>query len=237
MIVDLNQFQWTKQMEGLHGLFIVATPIGHMEDISLRALVTLGCVDSILCEDTRVTRQLLSHYNISTTCYSYHSHSERKKLNGIMCLLKKGHKLALVSDRGTPLISDPGYILVKQCYQEGIPVHGIPGASSLLLAAVLSGISCQSFFFQGFLPHKRQAKHLQELSALSVPVIFFESPHRLLSLITQLETVFGNRNACLLRELTKKFEERIEGTLKTLELWVQQAQVLGECVLVVEGLK
>ncbi len=232
--MDIKEAKWSEQIKSLWGLFIVATPIGHIEDISYRALITLQNAKKILCEDTRETKQLLKYYDIYTPCESYHAHNERQKLNRIISWLKEHQILALVSDRGTPLISDPGYLLTQQCYLENIPVHGIPGASALLSAIILSGIACHSFYFQGFLPHKKRTLILGNLSALSVPVIFFESPHRLNKTLKEIYHIFGERKACLLKELTKKFENRTSAALSHL-IQLTEKKVLGEYVLVIEG--
>ena len=227
---------WDDQMKNLSGLFVVSTPVGHMEDITLRALSTLRHVDGILCEDTRKSRILLHHYDIKTPFFSYHAHNEHKKLRGVLQRLLRGDRLALVSDRGTPLISDPGFLLVRECYAHKVPVHAIGGVSAVTLAVVLSGFPCQSFFFQGFLPKKKIAQRLDFLATLSDPIVFFEAPHRLATLCQQLIDRLGpHRPACLLREMTKNFEERIALSLQDLLIFVQQAKHLGECVLVVQG--
>ncbi len=237
MIKVPDSLLWGEQMKGLSGLFIVATPIGHLEDISLRALQTLQGVDAILCEDTRVTRQLLQHYHLRVPCTSYHGHNERQKLESTLAMLKSGKKLALVSDRGTPLISDPGTLLVQSCIQEGIPVHSLPGASSVLLAVTLSGFPTSSFFFQGFLPqrHIKRQTLLHTLVTLPCPLIFFESPYRIHACLSTLLQHLGNRRACILRELTKKFEERKGGTLMQLSQEVEHNPLKGEITIVVEG--
>lgn len=226
---------WSKQMMETHGLFIVSTPIGHYEDITLRALETLRHVDGILCEDTRTTRQLLTHYGISQPCYSYHAHNEREKLSGIMARLVRGDRLALTSDRGSPLISDPGLLLVQRCHTESIPVHIIGGVSSVIHAVVLSGFATGPFYFQGFMPVKKGKETWGFLATLSAPVVFFVAPHDLLRLIGDSMNALGDRSACLLRELTKKFEQRIVLPLSELAEWVKQASHLGECVLVIAG--
>jgi 16S rRNA (cytidine1402-2'-O)-methyltransferase len=231
----LPHSSWSDQIQSLSGLFVVSTPIGHLEDITLRALVTLAAVDCILCEDTRVTRLLLSHYGISKPCYSYHSHNEKQKLSGIIHLLNKGEKIALVSDRGTPIVSDPGFLLVRECYKHGVPVHAVPGASSVMVAAVLSEFSCASFFFQGFLPMRKRSKTIQFLSSLPAPVILFEAPHRLGKTLQELIPFFGDRTVCLVREMTKKFEQRLVLSLSELFTWAETTTHIGECVLIIKG--
>jgi 16S rRNA (cytidine1402-2'-O)-methyltransferase len=226
---------WSTQMMETRGLFLVSTPIGHYEDITLRALETLRQVDGILCEDTRTTRPLLNHYGISNPCYSYHAHNEREKLNGIMARLVKGDRLALVSDRGTPLISDPGLMLVQRCHAESIPVHMVGGVSSVIHAVVLSGLASGPFYFQGFMPVKKAKETWDFLATLSAAVVFFVAPHDVLRLVNDALAVLGDRDACLLREMTKKFEQRIALPLSQLSQWVEQSHHLGECVLVVSG--
>ena len=233
MNTNLPPSHWDEQLKSLFGLFLTATPIGNLEDITLRALVTLRGVDGILCEDTRTTSVLLHHYQIATPCYSYHRHNETRKLQGILHRLQQGDKLVLVSDRGMPLISDPGFLLVAACYEAHIPVHIIPGASAALAAVVLSGFPCSSFFFQGFLPPTRNRKILTLLASLPVPIVFFEAPHRIPKFLARLQEIFGDRKVCLLRELTKKFEERIFGSLSQIQQRIPP--ILGECVIVVQG--
>lgn len=233
----LHTGKWAEQMRGLRGLFVVATPIGHQEDISVRALTTLSCVDALLCEDTRVTRRLLSYHAITKPCYSFHAHNENQKLVGILTRLKQGSTFALVSDRGTPLISDPGFSLVRACFDQGIPVHAIPGASALTIASVLAGFPMKQFFFQGFLPVHGRKEALKALSGLNVPIVFFEAPHRLKSFALECHLAFGERKICLLRELSKKFEERIELDLKDFSNWAEQAPYIGECVVVINALE
>lgn len=231
----LEQTSWAGQMEELNGLFVTATPLGHREDITLRALTTLSKVDAILCEDTRTTRQLLAVYAIATPCYGYHAHNERTKLNGVLALLERGKKLALVSDRGTPLICDPGWILVQACHAHNIPVHGLPGACSAVLALTLSGFRASEFCFQGFFPRSQQPQWVQKMQDLACPIVLFESPHRLEKTVDFLAKAWPDRQACLLRELTKKFEERVCMPLRDLALWIKSTAHLGECVLVIQG--
>ncbi len=226
---------WAKQMGQGGGLFVVATPIGHCEDITLRALETLRQVDGILCEDTRTTAILLHHYGISRPCYSYHAHNERQKLNGIIHRLRQGDQLALVSDRGTPLISDPGLLLVQKCHDEGIPVHVIGGVSAAMHAVVWSGLHKGSFYFQGFMPARKTKEHWNFLATLPVAMVFFVAPHDLWAFIQDALAVLGPRSACLMRELTKKFEERIAMPLDQLAHWVAASPHLGECVVVIQG--
>jgi 16S rRNA (cytidine1402-2'-O)-methyltransferase len=226
---------WSKQITQTCGLFVVSTPIGHCEDMTLRALETLRRVDGILCEDTRTTRTLLNHYNIAKPCYSYHNHNEREKISGIIHRLKKGDRLALVSDRGTPLISDPGLLLVQACHHEKIPVHVLGGVSAVMHAVVGSGLACRSFYFQGFMPSRKVNDHWDFLATIPSPLVFFVAPHDLAEFIESALKNLGPRSACLMRELTKKFEERIALPLDQLLEWVKKTPYLGECVMVVDG--
>ena len=226
---------WSAQMMETHGLFVVSTPIGHCEDMTLRALETLRRVDGILCEDTRTTRTLLNHYHISKPCYSYHNHNEHGKMAGIVHRLKKGDRLALVSDRGTPLISDPGLLLVQACQNEKIPVHVLGGVSAVMHAVVGSGLACRSFYFQGFMPHRKIKEHWDFLSTMPVPMVFFVAPHDLQDFTASALKNLGPRSACLMRELTKKFEERVALSLDQMLDWVGKMPHLGECVMVIDG--
>jgi len=226
---------WSEQMNQTHGLFVISTPIGHCEDITLRSLETMRIVDGILCEDTRTTKTLLNHYNISKPCYSYHAHNEREKISGIVHRLKQGDRLALVSDRGTPLISDPGLYLVQACHKENIPVHILGGVSAVMHAVVWSGLSCRSFYFQGFMPTRKQKDRWRFLKTVPAPIVFFIAPHDLLDFIESALDNLGPRSACLMRELTKKFEERIALPLDHMADWVKTMPYLGECVMVIDG--
>lgn len=226
---------WAEQMADLRGLFVVSTPIGHCEDITLRALETLRRVEGILCEDTRMTRTLLQHYGISQPCYSYHAHNEREKIQGVMHRLQRGDSLALVSDRGTPLISDPGLPLIQACHGANIPVFVIGGLSSVMHGVVWSALGTGPFYFQGFMPRRRVREHWTFLAGLPAALVFFVAPHDLLSFVREALGVLGPRAACLMRELTKKFEERIALPLDQLVRWVEEAPHLGECVVVIEG--
>ncbi|MDX1401979.1 MAG: 16S rRNA (cytidine(1402)-2'-O)-methyltransferase, partial [Kiloniellales bacterium] len=190
-------------------LEIVATPIGNLQDLTLRACERLKSVDLIACEDTRVTRKLLTAHNISTQLIAYHEHNAERVRPLIIEKLKSGQKVALVSDAGTPLISDPGYKLVQSVLEEGLEVTALPGPSAPLMALVVSGLPSDRFYFGGFLPVKTQArkKHLESLKGLRATLIFLESAKRLLKTLATLSEVFGARDAAVARELTKRFEE------------------------------
>jgi 16S rRNA (cytidine1402-2'-O)-methyltransferase len=218
-------------------LFIVPTPIGNLEDITLRALRILREADLILAEDTRKSGILLKHYEISQKMQPFHAFNEHKALTGMVEKLKSGMSIALISDAGTPGISDPGFLLVRECLNENIPVECLPGATAFVPALVNSGFASESFVFEGFLPHKkgRQTK-LSTLSAETRTMIFYESPHRLVKTLEQFSQFFGNeRMASVSRELTKVYEENIRGTLEELTMHFKNKIVKGEIVIVVEG--
>ena len=218
-------------------LYLVPTPIGNLEDITLRALRILKESDLILAEDTRKTKTLLNHFSIQTPMQSFHAHNEHKVLSSVIEKLKTGTKVSLVSDAGTPGISDPGYLLTRECRKESISVECLPGATAFVPALVNSGIPCDRFVFEGFLPHKKgRQKRLTELQDEKRTMIFYESPHRLLKTIGQLIEFFGeSREASVSRELTKIHEENIYGTLKELEEYYSKGTIKGELVLVVAG--
>lgn len=218
-------------------LFIVPTPIGNLEDITLRALRILKEVDFILAEDTRTTGFLLKHYGIEKKLVSHHQFNEHKTISNIVMQLIGGKVIALVSDAGTPAISDPGYLLVRECIRAGIQVECLPGATAFIPSLVNSGIPSDRFVFEGFLPHKkgRQTK-LEKLSGEEKTMIFYESPFRLLKTLSQLAEVLGeNRYACVSRELTKLHEENARGSLKELIVHFGKKTVKGEIVIIVEG--
>jgi 16S rRNA (cytidine1402-2'-O)-methyltransferase len=208
-----------KEIE-LGTLYIVATPIGNLEDITLRALRVLGEVDYILCEDTRTTQNLLNKYNIKTKTMSYHAHSSEDKESAIINLLKGGKNLALVSDAGTPCISDPGVMLVSNVRKEfgsEAKISPIPGPSALISALSASGISSAEFVFLGFLPHKKgRVKIFKEIVGSDRVVIFYESTHRILKTLSFLDTYSPKSGVMIAREITKKFEEFIKGTPREL---------------------
>jgi 16S rRNA (cytidine1402-2'-O)-methyltransferase len=218
-------------------LFIVPTPIGNLEDITLRALRVLKEVDFVLAEDTRTSGNLLRHFEISKSLVAYHQVNEHKIVEKIVQRLEAGENAALVSDAGTPAISDPGYLLVRSCIQKGIAVECLPGATAFVPALVNSGLPADRFVFEGFLPHKKGRKtKLEYLCKLPYSVILYESPHRLLKTLEQIGEFFGeNRNVSVSRELTKVFEETIRGTISEIILHFLNHTIKGEFVIVIEG--
>lgn len=218
-------------------LYLVPTPIGNLEDMTFRGIRTLKEVDLIIAEDTRHTRKLCTHFDISTPLDSYHEHSSEEKEEKIVRLLQEGMKIALVSDAGMPLISDPGKDLVKKCVEKDIPIIPLPGANAAVTALAGSGLGGGGFYFHGFLSRKKseRKKTLERLATVTVPIIFYESPYRIKQTIADIGAELGNRNAVLARELTKKFEEWYRGTLFELRDTLQQEEIKGECSLIVEG--
>ena len=197
------------------GLHVVATPIGHLGDVTLRALATLASADLIACEDTRVTRVLLDRYGIRTPLLAYHEHNAEAQRPRLLAALAEGKAVALVSDAGTPLVSDPGYRLVAEAIAAGHPVVPVPGASALLSALVTAGLPTDTFLFAGFLPPKTAArqKRLAGLKGIPATLVFYESPHRLAESLADMAAVLGDRKAAVARELTKTFEEVRRGGL------------------------
>lgn len=225
-------------------LYVVATPIGNLEDITLRALRVLREVDLILCEDTRVTQKLLQRFEIKKTLLSYHQHSRLQRIDEVLRNLKDGNNVALVTDAGTPGISDPGNVLVRhvidQCGQD-VKVISVPGASALTSAASISGLPSDRFLFLGFLPHKKGRETLiKSITESKETVIFYESPHRIIKSLKRLnEIVSPERKVVVLRELTKKFEDRIGETIENCLAYFENNpdKVRGEFVVVVGGKK
>ena len=218
-------------------LYLVPTPIGNLEDITLRALRILKEVDTILAEDTRTTGNLLRHYQIDKPLYSHHLHNEHKTVENIVQRILQGETIALVSDAGTPSISDPGFLLVRACVQQDIEVECLPGATAFVPALVNSGLPSDRFVFEGFLPVKKgRQTRLKQLINEERTIIFYESPYRLLKTLTEFSIVFGpDRKASVSRELTKHFEETKRGTFTTLINYFSSKTVKGELVIVVEG--
>jgi len=217
-------------------LYLVATPIGNLKDMSLRAIETLKSVDVIACEDTRHTRKLLNHYEISRPLVSYHDHNEETRSAELIDRLNAGESVAVVSDAGTPGINDPGFVIVQKAIDARIPVVPIPGPAAFVSAVIASGIATDSIFFGGFLPSKsgERTKRLTELAAIPATLVFYESPNRLAKSLVDCLNVLGNRNAAYSRELTKLHEETVRGDLKTLAEQLTGASVKGEIVLVIE---
>jgi len=219
-------------------LYIVPTPIGNLEDITFRAVKVLNEVDAILAEDTRKTGILIKHYNISKPLMPFHKFNEHKALENIVNRIAGGQTLALVSDAGTPGISDPGFLIVRECLRNNIAVETLPGATAFVPALVNSGLPLERFCFEGFLPQKKgRQTRLNLLKTESRTMVFYESPHRLVKTLTQLAEYMGsNRIACVSRELSKLFEENTTDTLANLIDKYNNQQVKGEIVIVVEGL-
>jgi 16S rRNA (cytidine1402-2'-O)-methyltransferase len=218
-------------------LYLVATPIGNLEDITLRALRILKEADLIACEDTRYTAKLLTRYDISTPRESYHNFNEESRTPRLIQLLHEGKNIALVSDAGTPLVSDPGYELVSACRREGIPVIPIPGPSAAIAALSGSGLPSDSFFFAGFLPARGapRKRRLEELAGIPSTLVLYESPHRLLDALEDILTVLGSRRACMARELTKIHEEFLQGTIaELLDNLRARPKIQGEITLIIE---
>lgn len=220
----------------IKGLYLVATPIGNLGDISARALDVLAHADVVACEDTRVTAKLFSLLGISAPLTPYHEHNADKVRPHLIERLKNGEMIALVSDAGTPLVNDPGYRLVQDCVNEGIYVTAVPGASAVLTALQLSGLPCHRFLFSGFLPVRTAArqKELAELATVPATLIFYEAPQRIEETLADARAVLGDRKAALARELTKKFEQTIRGTLSELmSYYKENGPLKGEFVLLI----
>jgi 16S rRNA (cytidine1402-2'-O)-methyltransferase len=218
------------------GLHVTSTPIGHLADISLRAVNALAAADAILCEDTRVTGKLLQRYGISTRLVPYHDHNAAKLRPRILGELQAGKALVLVSDAGTPLVSDPGFKLARAVIEMGLPLHVVPGASAPLAALTLSGLPCDRFMFAGFLPEKQGERRrlLTELKAVPATLIFFESPRRIQAALADIAEVLGPRFVAVARELTKLHEEAVRGeAAEVLSVLAGREVVKGEITLVV----
>jgi 16S rRNA (cytidine1402-2'-O)-methyltransferase len=220
-------------------LFLVPTPIGNLEDITLRALRTLKEADLVLAEDTRQSVKLLKHYEIEKPLIPYHQHNEHRELQRFVHMLEEGKNIALVTDAGTPGISDPGFLIVRECLRNAITVECLPGATAFVPALVKSGLPSDSFCFEGFLPEKKgRQTMLQKLSGEERTIILYESPHRLLKTLEQLSEFFGaERQASVSRELTKVYEETVNGTLAELAGYFGSKPVKGEIVIVIAGKK
>ena len=217
-------------------LFVVATPLGNLDDLSTRAIRVLGGVDIIACEDTRHTRKLLNHFHIDTRALSYHEHNEEERCPGLIRHLKEGKDLALVCDAGTPQISDPGYRLVRACREQGLPVLGVPGPSAATAALSVSGLPPDRFLFVGFLPKKplSRRKAIERLKGFSASLIFFIPPHSLIDQLTDLKEILDDRRGFLAKEMTKIHERHWWGKLSEIIDQREEAPK-GEYTLVVEG--
>jgi 16S rRNA (cytidine1402-2'-O)-methyltransferase len=219
-------------------LYVIGSPIGNLEDVSKRALRILSEVDLILCEDTRVTKKLLERYNIKTPTLSYHQHSKLQKIDYILSLLKQGKNLALVSDAGTPGISDPGNKLVNLITRPGriVRIMSIPGPSAVTAAASVSGFPMDRFLFLGFPPTKRKRKKFfVEIVNSKYPVIFYESPYRIIKTLKELSSLVGDREIVVCRELTKKFETIYRGKIIEVIEQIEKDTIKGEFVVIIEG--
>ncbi len=217
-------------------LYIVATPIGNLEDITLRGLRILKEADYIFAEDTRVTKKLLNHFEIDTTVYRYDEFSKMRQIPNMINLLKEGKDIALVTDAGTPCISDPGYEVVDAAHKEGIKVVPIPGASALTAAASVAGISMRRFCFEGFLPKKKGRQTLlKELALEERTIMIYESPFRIEKTLRDIETFIGVREVVIIREITKIYEEIMRGTTTELIERLSKNPIKGEIVLLIKG--
>ena len=218
-------------------LYVIPTPIGNLEDMTLRGIRLLGEADCILSEDTRTTRNLLQHFNIEKPCLPYHKFNEHAQLERYVELVQMHESVALVSDAGTPGISDPGFLLVRACVQRGIVVECLPGATAMVPALVNSGLPCDRFYFYGFLPHKKgRQTALARLSQLEETFVLYESPHRLLKTLEQLQEHCGaDRQLCVCRELTKIHEETVRGSVEEVMAYFSGKNIKGEIVIVVQG--
>lgn len=238
-VILMKYMKYTEELgEFMEGtLYICPTPIGNLEDITIRTIEVLKDVDLIAAEDTRHTLKLLNHYGIKKPLTSYHEHNIREKGNYLINQLKEGKSIALVSDAGMPGISDPGHDLIKLCVKEDIRLIGLPGPSASLLALVVSGLDTDKFVFEGFLPSKKmdRKKALENLSSELRTIILYESPHRIKACVEDIYNIFGNRKISLSRELTKHYEETIRGDMEHLLKVLDERELKGEMILVIEG--
>lgn len=218
-------------------LYVVPTPVGNLEDITYRALRILKEVSFILAEDTRTTGMLLKHFDVQTRMQSHHKFNEHRTVESVVERIKAGESVALVSDAGTPSISDPGFLVVRECVRNGVEVECLPGATAFVPALVNSGLPSDRFCFEGFLPQKKgRASRIKELSEESRTIVLYESPYRLVKCLTQLSEAFGEeREATVSREISKMFEETVRGTLAELIAHFNEKEPKGEIVVVVAG--
>ncbi|MBT3612063.1 MAG: 16S rRNA (cytidine(1402)-2'-O)-methyltransferase [Flavobacteriales bacterium] len=218
-------------------VYLIPTPIGNLEDITIRALRLLKEVDMVLAEDTRTTRKLFTHYDINTPLSPFHMHNEHKVLNKWIERLKSGETIALVSDAGTPAISDPGFLLVRECVRNDIEIDCLPGATAFVPALVNSGLPSEKFIFEGFLPAKKgRQTRLKVLAEEERTMIFYESPHRIVKTLSQFMEYFGDeRIVSVSREISKMFEETKRGSMKEVKEYFEENKPKGEFVIIVEG--
>tara|TARA_B100001287_G_scaffold202612_1_gene171969 strand:- start:347 stop:1018 length:672 start_codon:yes stop_codon:yes gene_type:complete len=218
-------------------LYVIPTPIGNLDDITLRAIRYLKEVSLVLAEDTRTSKRLFSHFDIQTPITSFHMYNEHRVLNKFINIIKSGQKIALISDAGTPGISDPGFLLVRECIDKEIDVECLPGPTAFVPALINSGIPSEKFIFEGFLPLKKGRKsRLEFLSNEKRTIIFYESPHRLVKTLSQICQNFGeSRKLSISREISKIYEENIRGTAKELLTYYENKKPKGEIVIIVEG--
>jgi 16S rRNA (cytidine1402-2'-O)-methyltransferase len=219
-------------------LYIVATPIGNLGDFSDRAKEILNSVETVLAEDTRTSGKLMKHFGISTHMEAFHAHNEHKVLQSIVQRLKSGENMALISDAGTPAISDPGYLLIRECVKEEIEFSVIPGPAAFVSALLLSGFPAEKFIYEGFIPHKKgRQSFIEKWKEEKRTVVFYESPHRIQKCLQQMLEILGSeREVAVVREITKKFEETTRGTLNELVDIFETKEIRGEFVVVLKGI-
>ncbi|KAB2880520.1 16S rRNA (cytidine(1402)-2'-O)-methyltransferase [bacterium] len=219
-------------------LYIVSTPIGNLEDMTQRALRILKEVDLIACEDTRQTRKLLDHYQIKNQLTSFFEHNEIRKIPEVVAVLQSGKSVAVVSDSGTPTISDPAFKLVREARAQGVAVVPVPGANAAMAAISVSGLPTDSFIFEGFLPHKKGRQTAwKKLAEEDRTIVLYESPHRVLKTLTEIQEHLGERHVVIARELTKKFEEILQGSSSELKTHFEKHEPRGEFVILITGKK
>ena len=220
-------------------LYVIPTPIGNLDDITIRAIKTLEFVDIILCEDTRRSQKLLSHLGIKSKLKSHHKFNEHKQVSNIVNKIKSGINVGVISDAGTPGISDPGFLLVRSCLNSNIDIECLPGPTALIPALIISGLPMEKFVFEGFLPTKKGRKtKLQNLSIETRTMIFYESPHKLIKTLIDFQNIFGSeRNISVSREITKMYEHTLRGKIDDILEKLQNKKNKGEFVIVVDGKK
>jgi 16S rRNA (cytidine1402-2'-O)-methyltransferase len=231
------QSSYQGDKEGIGELYLVCTPIGNLQDMSPRAVEILKMVDVIAAEDTRQTRKLLAHFQFETKLVSHHEHNKEASIKGLLEWLRDGKKIAVVSDAGMPAISDPGYDLVKEALEQEIPVIPIPGPNAALTALIASGLPTGKFMFLGFLPREKKQlrEELTRIKPYPETLIFYEAPHRIDKTLKEAKEILGNRQAALARELTKKHEEFIRGSLEEVTAYLEEKGIRGEFTVLIEG--